>query len=64
MKNGLRILDSDMHIMEPPDLWDVYVDAPYKQHAPRVVNVPSRGDFNLLLLDGKEPRVWRDRNNE
>ena len=57
MKNGLKIIDSDMHIMEPPDLWDNYVDAPFKQHAPRVVNVPSRGDMNLLLLDGKEPRA-------
>ena len=57
MKNGLKIIDSDMHIMEPPDLWENYVDAPFKQHAPRVVNVPSRGDFNLLLLDGKEPRA-------
>ena len=57
MKNGLKIIDSDMHIMEPTDLWENYVDAPFKQHAPRVVNVPSRGDFNLLLLDGKEPRA-------
>jgi hypothetical protein len=25
-KNGLRLLDSDMHIIEPPDLWQRYID--------------------------------------
>ena len=23
-KNGFKIIDSDMHIMEPPDLWEGY----------------------------------------
>jgi hypothetical protein len=27
MKNGFRVIDSDMHIMEPLDLWDKYMDA-------------------------------------
>ena len=56
MKNGLKIIDSDMHIQEPPDIWENYVDAPFKQHAPRVVNVPSAGDFNLHLVNGREAR--------
>ena len=30
MKNGLKIIDSDMHIMEPMDLWENYVDAPFQ----------------------------------
>ncbi|MDE0214181.1 MAG: amidohydrolase family protein, partial [Deltaproteobacteria bacterium] len=56
MKNGLKIIDSDMHIQEPPDIWENYVDAPFKQHAPRVVKVPSSGDFNLHLVNGREAR--------
>ena len=28
-KNGFRVLDSDIHVMEPADLWDRYMDAPY-----------------------------------
>ena len=28
MKQGFKIIDSDMHIMEPPDLWENYVEAP------------------------------------
>ena len=33
-KNGFRIFDSDMHIMEPPDLWQRYIDEKYKSRAP------------------------------
>ena len=29
-KNGFKILDSDMHIMEPPDLWERYIDSKFK----------------------------------
>src|SRR5437667_310332 len=34
-KNGFRVLDSDIHIIEPPDLWERYIDAPFKHQAPR-----------------------------
>jgi predicted TIM-barrel fold metal-dependent hydrolase len=34
-KNGFRVLDSDLHIIEPPDLWARYIDAPFKHRAPR-----------------------------
>jgi uncharacterized protein len=33
-KNGFRILDSDLHLEEPADLWQRYVDAPFKHLAP------------------------------
>ena len=25
-KNGFRVIDSDMHVMEPPELWEKYID--------------------------------------
>ena len=25
-KNGLKVKDSGMHIIEPPDLWEHYID--------------------------------------
>ena len=28
-KNGFKIIDSDMHIMEPPELWERYIDAKF-----------------------------------
>ena len=34
-KNGLRVFDSDMHIIEPPDLWQRYIDSAFKDRAPK-----------------------------
>src|ERR1700741_1838697 len=28
--NGLKVADSDMHVLEPPDLWQRYIDPAYK----------------------------------
>ena len=30
MKEGYRFVDCDMHIMEPPDLFDKYLDPAFK----------------------------------
>ena len=40
MKDGLRFVDSDMHIMEPPDLFDRYLDAAFKHR----ISVPVGAD--------------------
>ena len=34
-KNGYKIFDSDMHIMEPADLWQRYIDTKYGDIAPK-----------------------------
>ncbi len=34
MKNGFRVMDSDLHTMEPDDLWPRYLDEPFKKFAP------------------------------
>ena len=33
-KNGFRVADSDMHIFEPADLWQRYIDPAYRHAAP------------------------------
>jgi predicted TIM-barrel fold metal-dependent hydrolase len=33
-KRGFRIMDSDLHTMEPDDLWEKYVEAPFRKAAP------------------------------
>ena len=33
-KQGFRVLDSDMHVMEPPDLWTRYIDPKFRDIAP------------------------------
>ena len=32
--NGFKVADSDMHIFEPPDLWQRYIDPAYRHAAP------------------------------
>ena len=34
-KNGFRVFDSDMHLLEPVDLWERYIDAEFKDRAPK-----------------------------
>jgi predicted TIM-barrel fold metal-dependent hydrolase len=35
MKRGLRVMDSDLHTMEPDGLWERYLEEPFKAYAPR-----------------------------
>ena len=37
MKQGFRVLDSDLHTMEPDDLWPKYLDEPFRRFAPQFV---------------------------
>ena len=32
--NGLKVADSDMHVLEPPDLWQRYIDPAWRHAAP------------------------------
>jgi len=40
-KHGLRIMDSDMHVIEPPELWVERLPARYRERAPRIARAPS-----------------------
>ncbi len=46
MKQGFRVLDSDLHTMEPDDLWPKYLDEPFKKYAPQFLrgtaNAPNQ----------------------
>ncbi len=35
MKDGFKVFDSDMHVLEPVDLWERYIDPAFKDRAPR-----------------------------
>jgi uncharacterized protein len=35
MKNGFRVMDSDLHTMEPDGLWEQYLEEPFRKFAPR-----------------------------
>jgi predicted TIM-barrel fold metal-dependent hydrolase len=52
-KNGFRVFDSDMHIMEPPDLWERYIDPEFRSIAPRGRTSENVRDLGLFYPDGE-----------
>jgi uncharacterized protein len=48
MKNGFRIIDSDMHIIEPPETWEKYIDGAFKDRAPKIVGHYPIGTYGLM----------------
>src|ERR1700740_259842 len=41
-REGYLILDSDLHMMEPDDLWARYLDEPYRANPPRFFGAQQR----------------------
>ena len=50
-RNGFLVFDSDMHIMEPPDLWPRYIDERYRAHAPVGVTSDNVRDLRIRWPD-------------
>jgi uncharacterized protein len=48
MKNGFRVFDSDMHIMEPPDLWERYIAPEFRDIAPRGRTSENVRDLGII----------------
>ena len=48
--NGWRTADSDMHVMEPPDLWQRYIDPAFLDAAPVGLD-EIRRDMRVLVKD-------------
>jgi predicted TIM-barrel fold metal-dependent hydrolase len=57
-KSGFKVMDSDMHIMEPPDLWERYIDPEFKDLAPRGVTSANVRDLRTVFPGG-EPNAQR-----
>ena len=53
-KQGFKVMDSDMHIMEPSDLWQRYIDPEFRDQAP--VGLTSVNFRELrTVFPGREP---------
>ena len=52
MKDGLRFVDCDMHIMEPPDLFDRYLDAKFKHRVVLPIGAGGRPTRGTIVIDG------------
>ena len=37
-KNGFKIIAAELHVMEPADLWERYIDPEFRERAPRRLN--------------------------
>lgn len=51
-QNGYKIMDSDMHIVEPSDMFDKYLDARFADQAPRISRAPGKR-VGVFLFDGE-----------
>jgi uncharacterized protein len=52
MKDGLRFVDCDMHIMEPPDLFATYLDPQFKDRVILQVGADGRPRRGMIVIDG------------
>ena len=56
-KLGYKVFDSDMHIMEPADLWQRYIAPEYRSVAPIGVTSENVRDLRLRLPGVPQPPV-------
>ena len=52
MKDHLRFVDSDMHIMEPPDLFERYLDPTFRDRVVLPVGADGRPKRGTIVIDG------------
>ena len=58
MKQGFRVLDSDIHVLEPADLWVKYIDAEFRDRAP---TAPTGRPHVSWELEGRVFPAYADR---
>ena len=52
MKDGLRFVDCDMHIMEPPDLFARYLDKRFRDRVILPIDKDGRPVRGTIVIDG------------
>ena len=59
---GFKVLDSDMHIVEPWDLWEKWIEPEFKDRAPKCKHdYPT--DLVGVEVEGKAIQDWRTEEN-
>ena len=53
MKNGFQVMDSDLHTMEPDDLWDRYLDKSYRDRLPKFTHEKDWASHVPLIQIGE-----------
>ena len=52
MKDNLRFVDSDMHVMEPPDLFERYLDPKFRDRVSLPTGADGRAKRGTIYIDG------------
>ena len=48
-RNGFLVADSDLHVMEPPDLYERYLEPRYREQAPVWMERPDSGHKDFVV---------------
>ena len=60
MKDGLRFVDCDMHVMEPPDLFERYLEPQFKDRVITPVGADGRPRHGMVVVDGLSTSMETD----
>ena len=58
-RNGFDVMDSDLHVLEPPDLYIKYMDPKWGDRIPKGTPRQGIGLASYLTTDGKPVRNTR-----
>jgi len=53
MKHGFRVMDSDLHTMEPDGLWERYLEPPFRKFAPTFVRRSENASNQPVIRIGE-----------
>ena len=53
-RSGFKVMDSDMHVIEPIDLWETYIDPAFRHQAPTGVS-RFQGDMMMEVSGQNVP---------
>ncbi len=61
---GFKVFDSDMHVMEPADLWQRYIEPEFKEFAPIGLTSVNLRELRMVHPDGRPwgHNPYRDKN--
>jgi len=71
MRDGFKIIDGDRHVMEPADLWERYLDRPFRHYVgwlvpptdtigARITDATWRGAFSYAISRGFDCHAYLD----
>ena len=71
MRDGFRIIDCDRHVMEPADMWERYLERPFRHYVgwlvpatdtigDRITDATWRGAFGYAISRGFDSQAYLD----